>query len=208
LSTRIENNNVTTSNVTAPILAGGKASRFNGQDKGLIEFHGKPMIKHIIDTLRPQVDKILISANRNISEYEKFGYPVIQDTINDLDHLQGPLAGILQGLEQSTTPWVLLSPCDTPFIPDDYCQKMIQEVSIDSEIIVVTVCENKLQPLFALVPTGFQKQLTQALENKIFKVGQWLTSMPHVKLEFSEKNMFTNINNADELARASRIKVK
>ena len=57
-------------NVTGIILAGGKARRMRGQDKGLIEINGKMMIQYVLDALKTQVKGILINANRNVSEYE------------------------------------------------------------------------------------------------------------------------------------------
>ena len=70
-------------NVTGMILAGGKARRMGGQDKGLIKINGQAMIQYVLDALKPQVNEILINANRNISEYEKFAYPVISDQLED-----------------------------------------------------------------------------------------------------------------------------
>jgi len=189
--------------ITALVLAGGKASRFNGQDKGLIEFQGKPMISHVIDALKPQVNTLLISANRNTEQYQQYGYPVVADTINSIEYLQGPLAGILQGLKRATTHWVLLSPCDTPFIATDYCQRMISAVKPEVEKLIVATCENKLQPLFSLIPTSFVNQLAEAIDNERYKVGHWVTSMPHTKLEFPDIKMFININSTKELTQAA-----
>ena len=47
---------LTKADITALILAGGQASRFSGQDKGLIDFRGKPMITHVLNSLKPQVE--------------------------------------------------------------------------------------------------------------------------------------------------------
>ena len=55
------------------ILAGGQASRMGGNDKGLIKLADKPLIQHVIDTLRPQTSHITINANRNYERYAEFG---------------------------------------------------------------------------------------------------------------------------------------
>ena len=60
-----------------------------GQEKGLIEIAGKPMIQHVIDHIDPVCNQILISANK--AEYNRFGYPVIMDEIKDI----GPAGGII-----------------------------------------------------------------------------------------------------------------
>lgn len=37
--------------ITGVVLAGGKARRMGGADKGLLELDGKPLWKHVADTL-------------------------------------------------------------------------------------------------------------------------------------------------------------
>ena len=34
------------------------------------------MISHVLDALAPQVERIVINANRNLDEYRAFGLPV------------------------------------------------------------------------------------------------------------------------------------
>ncbi|NNE64454.1 MAG: NTP transferase domain-containing protein, partial [Gammaproteobacteria bacterium] len=63
------------SDITAVILAGGQGRRMGGQDKGLIEFNGHPIIELLIEALIQQNIKIVINANRNQSTYQRYGYP-------------------------------------------------------------------------------------------------------------------------------------
>jgi len=196
---------INSSDISALILAGGKASRFNGKNKGLVPLKAAPMISYVIQALKPQVKTILISANRDIETYHKFGYPIIQDKHPEIDQLQGPLAGILQGMEYANTPWLLLSPCDTPFLQDDYCQKMIAALAAHPNRLAVASHQQKLQPLFALIPVTFKDSIENALHNKNYKVAQWVKSMPYIEVNFTDKLMFTNINSPDELAHSTKI---
>ena len=77
--------------ISALILAGGRSSRMNGDDKGLLKLLNSPMIEHVINRLKPQVNQILISANRHLESYQEFGYKVLVD---DYDDYRGPLAGM------------------------------------------------------------------------------------------------------------------
>ena len=65
-------NTIPRNDITAIILAGGKARRMSGEDKGLITLHGRPMIDYIIHALQPQVGSILVNANRNTEQYAAF----------------------------------------------------------------------------------------------------------------------------------------
>ena len=64
---------ISTKDITGLILAGGRAQRMGGIDKGLIPFHGKPLIESAIAKLKPQVQTIVINANRSITKYATYG---------------------------------------------------------------------------------------------------------------------------------------
>lgn len=98
-------------NITGGILAGGQATRMGGADKGLQILHGQPLYRHIAQKLAPQVDSILISANRNLEQYRQSQYPVITD---EIEGFSGPLAGMLTLLKQASTPWVAFVPWMSP----------------------------------------------------------------------------------------------
>ena len=81
--------------VAGVVLAGGLARRMNNQDKGLVNFKGRPMISYALAALAPAVDQLFINANRNVDQYLNFGYPVISDQTDNFD---GPLAGVLTAM--------------------------------------------------------------------------------------------------------------
>ena len=62
--------------VTGLILAGGRASRMGGVDKGLQNHAGMPLAMHALLRLSPQVGHLMINANRNLGAYEAMGVPV------------------------------------------------------------------------------------------------------------------------------------
>ncbi|MGY2437305.1 NTP transferase domain-containing protein, partial [Escherichia coli] len=88
--------------VSSVILAGGRASRMGGDDKGWVPLAGKPLIAHVLERLRPQVDEVLINANRSEERYRALA-PVIGDAQADF---QGPLAGMQAGLAAARHDWV------------------------------------------------------------------------------------------------------
>ena len=86
--------------ISSIILSGGRATRMGGADKGLIQLQNQPLIQYVISRLQPQVDEILINANREIAQYKAFGFKIFQDKNQDF---AGPLAGILLGLKHAKT---------------------------------------------------------------------------------------------------------
>ena len=82
-----------------------------GQDKGLLDWHGKPLIAHLHALTRPLSDDLIISCNRNAERYRAYADCVVHDREGDFP---GPLAGIRAGLAVARHPQVLILPCDAP----------------------------------------------------------------------------------------------
>ena len=78
--------------IFALILAGGQGSRMGGVDKGLVQWHNKALIDHVIEKIRPQVSHIAISANRNLESYAQRSAHVFSDA-RQWQHY-GPLAAL------------------------------------------------------------------------------------------------------------------
>ncbi|WP_424946194.1 molybdenum cofactor guanylyltransferase MobA [Candidatus Spongiihabitans sp.] len=183
--------------VTGLILAGGLARRMGGQDKGLILFRGEAMAQRIARALRPQCHHILINANRNISEYEKFGYPVISDQLTDF---QGPLAGMLTGLNTISTPWMVTAPCDGPFMASDYVKKMKRAVALNNHAIAVAACASRLQPVYAMIHQSLMTSLGAFLGGNERKIDKWYGQHDYTIVDFSDAaHMFENINTPQQL---------
>ena len=94
-------------NVTAVILAGGKGRRMEGKDKGLVELAHRPLIEYVIESIEPQVETIMLNANRNQRQYADYGYPVISDALNNY---QGPLSGFYSALKKTRTSHIVTLP--------------------------------------------------------------------------------------------------
>lgn len=182
--------------VTGVILAGGKASRMGGQDKGLLELKGKPLWQYVAHALRPQVDKLIVSANRNLDVYRASGLPVIQDCIADYP---GPLAGMLSVMQQSNSDWYLFSPCDTPFIPDNLAERL---ASVGQNTSAVWVHDGERDhPTIALIHRKVVPELERYIAQGERRVMVFLNSLGGCPVDFSDKKQsFVNVNTPEDLA--------
>src|SRR4051812_37844430 len=84
--------------VSGVILAGGMGRRMGGVEKALQPLRGRPLIEWAIDRFAPQVDELLLSANRELERYASYGLPVVRDSMHDEQATSGPLAGLLAAL--------------------------------------------------------------------------------------------------------------
>ena len=184
--------------ITAVILAGGRGTRLEGLDKGLVKLKNKPLVQHLIERIQPQVAQIMISANRNIKNYEKFGLPVFKDNSSDF---AGPLAGILIALQESHTEWILSVPADSPFIPANLVSRLNENIK-DNKIVIPD--DGKyLHPTFALIHKSLASSLEDFLQQGERKARVWMQQQKHTIVDFSDQaDAFININTLAELQHA------
>ena len=190
-----------TESVTGVILAGGRAIRMGGEDKGLVLLRDRPMIQWGLDRLSPQVSTILISANRNIAQYAVFGHPIVADTAADF---RGPLAGISAALAQADTPWLVSVPCDSPLIPLDLVGRLHDQVVRGGARVGAAHDGQRLQPVFTLVHRDLLADLVSYLQGGERKIDRWLERHAFRSVDFSNREeMFLNVNTPVELQAAA-----
>lgn len=178
--------------VTAVILAGGRGRRMGGEDKGLLDFNGRPLVVRVIDAISPQVRSLIISANRNLERYQQFGYPVVADSLNDY---QGPLAGILAALERVQTPYLISVPCDGPLLAADLVERLSAAMQREPGVIAVAHDGERMQSAYALIPVDLKSDLEQYLAAGDRKLGLWLERHQLVLVDCSDvAASFANLN--------------
>lgn len=183
-------------NITAVILAGGQGRRMGGQDKGLIEFNGRPIIEILIDSLKQQQVDIVINANRNLETYQAYGLPVISDELSDF---QGPLAGFSAAMAAVDTDYILTLPCDGPSLADNFVELFIECQSNQQKPICVADDGERLQPVYALIQVSLLGDLLNFLKTGDRKIDRWYAQHPFAKVDFStQKPMFANINKPED----------
>ena len=191
--------------ISAVILSGGRATRMNCVDKGLVTLQQKPLIAHVIARLQPQVDEILINANREIANYQSFGYPVLQD---ETDDFLGPLAGFLLGLKHAKHDYVLTVPCDSPLLPLDLVEKLLNGMTEALTDIAVASSDGDRHPVFCLMKKTVLPSLQAYIESGERKVSTWQKSLKYVEVDFSDcDDVFVNLNTFEDLA-ALELKLK
>ena len=185
------------SKITGLILAGGLARRMNGQDKGLILYQGRPLIEHLLSAFAPQVQSLIISANRNQTHYLQYSNQVYQDEYGDFS---GPLAGIATALKHCQTDWLACTPCDAISLPADFVQRLYQQAKQEQALIAIAHDGTRLQPLYALLHRSLLTDLENYLNNNKQRVTQWVMQQNPAITDFSENaGDFRNINCLEDL---------
>lgn len=189
--------------IDAVILAGGRATRMGGNDKGLVELNGIPMINYAIERIAPQVNKIFINANRNQNTYKKLGFDIVED---DNQNFNGPLAGILSALEQTKADYLLSVPCDSPLLPIDLAKRMLNALTQNNADIAVATDGKHLQPVIMLIKPELKESIRTFLDRGDRKIILWYQPHQVVEVPFIEDPMaFVNINTPEQNAELAQI---
>ena len=181
------------------ILAGGRARRFGGIDKGLVEVAGRPMVDWIVEAVRPQVDTLLIIANRNAERYRATGLRVLGD---DLPDFQGPLAGIATAMAEVAADGALLTvPCDSPLPPPELASRLRAALAAGGAELAVAHDGERLQCVHALIPGALRASLATFLAEGGRKVEDWYARHRVATADFADcRRHFVNLNRLEDLA--------
>lgn len=179
------------------ILAGGLGRRMNNQDKGLIRYHGRPLIAYAIDALAGAVPEIIINANRNLEQYRQFGPPVVPDQTQSFD---GPLAGVLTAMLHTSAEVLVVLPCDSPLILTEHVQKLLAVRAEQNADVAAVHDGERLHPVFLALKTSLKKNLEDYLASGERKIDRWIEQQKLVLVDFSDTpDIFINVNTMTEL---------
>lgn len=184
------------------ILAGGRATRMGGVDKGLQLFRGRPLALNAFERLKSQTDEILLSANRSEEVYRRL-FPAGTKILPDLrPGFAGPLAGLEAAMAsipegERTCAWIVTVPCDCPFFPEDLIERL-KEFGTPA----LAVAQGCPQPSFLWVPASFLPLVSAYLDSGQHRLGAWARQAGCREVDFPDLSSFQNCNSFEELSQA------
>lgn len=194
------------------ILAGGQASRMHYQDKALLRLGPQRVIDYVIANAKPQVDCLIINANRNLRAYKALGLSVVSDPYGPN---AGPLAGILSAMLWAKThcpaaQYLFCCPADVPWFPKD-CSAQLQATLTANDAEVSWLCtDQQWQPLFSLWSMRLLPQLQEALARNLYSPMLLIRSLNNAmhRIDNAPEGYFANLNTPADLERAALIAAK
>ncbi len=188
------------------ILAGGRGRRMGGGLKALQPMAGRPLLQHVIDRLAPQVASLALSVESVNEYFAPFGLAQVPDPVPGS---RGPLGGLLAVLGHAAAhghEWLLLAPCDAPFLPLDLAARL-HDCALDRGAQAVAIAHRgRLHPVFSLWHRALLGELEQAVGGQGmggFKA--FLATRPHAILDWPDggPDPFFNINDPAALQHAA-----
>ena len=190
-------------NIDGVILAAGRSSRMGESNKVQSQLAGRTLLDHVRDRLEPQVDQLIVNGDPAIC-----GEAAVVDVI---DGAKGPLVGLYSALvseQLSAAEFLMMVPCDGPFIPTNLVAELYRDIQLADADIACVRYGGVAQPTFSL----WHKRVTPAVEQALLvkKQGGFkplLASLDSRYLDWPEQvvNPFFNINTQDDLVEAEAL---
>lgn len=191
--------------MTAPtvvILCGGEARRLGGIEKPLQAMAGQPLIARVVEALRPQASRVIVSANREADRYAHYADAVVDDGAYAGC---GPLAGIAAGLATSAEGAVLCAPGDAPWLPPDLFVRLATARSRNHVDLAYVHDGRGPQPLCCLLDPGLLADLRSYLDAGGRTPREWFARHANAVANFDDWPRWAwSANTPDEWRNAER----
>ncbi|HXE01315.1 MAG TPA: molybdenum cofactor guanylyltransferase MobA [Hyphomicrobium sp.] len=196
------------------ILAGGQSRRFGGGDKGFADLDGRPVLSHVIERFRPQIGRLILNANGDLSRFASFGLEVVAD--REIPG-QGPLSGILTALEWAKRhapdcTAVATVSTDVPFLALNLIQRLEAE---RGDGVAIAVSAGRRHPTIAIWPLTSREAVADALQRGALSVDALAAELNAVAVPFPMGEIdgvtidpFFNVNRPEDLVAARALLAK
>ena len=184
---------------SAAILAGGKNSRMNGENKALLKLGNSTILEMQLKVLSEIFDDIILVGK---GFAKNTGYRIVEDIIPD----KGPLSGIHAALSYSKNDFVFVISCDMPFLSADFIKILLREASECRYDAVVPNHKNGIEPLHAVYRKTIIKNAEEVLSQKDNRIRNMFNGIKieyfDVNLHYNTEIIFFNINCPEDLEKA------
>jgi molybdenum cofactor guanylyltransferase len=181
---------VRANDVTALVLAGGRATRLGGVAKHALVIAGRTIFARQLAVLAPRVAEVVVSGAAIA------GHRTVRDAI---DHA-GPLAGIAAGLAGVTTPWLLVVAGDMPYLTEALIDRLLAARRDDAVGVRV---RGLPEPLLCVLHARVAPVIARRLAAGRFKAAGLLVDegLRVAWLDETDPRALVNINSPEDLAR-------
>ncbi len=182
------------------VLVGGKSSRL-GIDKALLEFEGKPLVARVAEAVRAAAGDVTIVGSPE--KYGHLGLRVIPDPVENF----GPLAGLLAALEDSASPWSLVTACDMPYLDTDFLNFLFEEAqAAGTDVLLPVDASGNPEPLCAVYSLEALVTIRRHVEQGVHKITRAFEGLrvdelaPDRYARFDpDGRVFTNLNTLEDV---------
>ena len=184
-------------NISAVVLAGGKSTRMNGNNKANLIYKDKKFIEIIISALENTINNVYVSVD-NKERYNDVEYNFIEDIFYEI----GPLGGLYSSLQYVDSEFILVFPCDMPLINKDIIKYLLRNIKEDDKCLILKSSEGKMYPLCGIYSKKSLPIIKDMIEKKDYKLCNLVNNLNGRVISINDTNInedvLMNVNNPNE----------
>ncbi|MCG8509612.1 MAG: molybdenum cofactor guanylyltransferase [Rhodospirillales bacterium] len=197
------------------MLAGGLARRMGQRNKSGLSLAGRPLIRHVHDRIRGQVDEVIVNGSAETADLLPGVVQAVPDLSDDaaIEDFAGPMVGVLSVLEWAAAErpgaiWVATFPTDTPFLPEDFVARAREAIGGSDAELACAASGGRLHPVVALWPVSLAPALRRLVAVEGLRRADRILGafrLARIDYETEPVDPFFNINRAEDLTAAAGI---
>lgn len=156
----------------AIVLCGGKSTRM-GRHKAWLTWAGVPMVSHVVGTLRPLVDEVIVVSSRDLALP-----PLEAEVVRDREPALGPLSGIREGLACAGSDLAFVTATDAPYLTAAFVRAMLEP-----DCAAATEVDGHVQTLAAVYPRSALALAEELLRARKLRPLRLLEELRYTKLD-------------------------
>ncbi|GAB3066123.1 molybdenum cofactor guanylyltransferase [Salinicoccus sesuvii] len=183
------------------VLAGGNSTRF-GEDKAFFKLEGKPMYRHVVDTIWTSgvVDEVIISTNQRLAECFEDMDTIVDGNFQDC----GPLGGLHEVSRAFPEDCLLVVSCDTPHVSPEWLRILGSRAAAYPDALIVTKAQDRLHPLIGIYQgSGLSDTLRHLIDRGRLSMRGLFEERQTIEVDAAfydiDEKIFTNINRKTDI---------
>jgi molybdopterin-guanine dinucleotide biosynthesis protein A len=193
--------------ISVVVQAGGDSRRM-GQDKALLPFLGKTLLRRVIERVDFLGDELLVTTNHP-ERFPDFDFPLVQDEMPGM----GALGGLYTALLAARFSTVIVVACDMPFVNAAILGDACERLRLEEADVVLPHTKDGYEPLHAV----YRRETSLSAVRKALEAGErrmisWFPAVKviplseHVLVKYDPHQIaFWNLNTPEELQQAEKL---
>jgi molybdopterin-guanine dinucleotide biosynthesis protein A len=180
--------------LAAAILAGGRATRLGGVNKGALEIGGAAIVDRELAAIGAVASDIFVVGQPD-PFWTARGLRVIGDDVPGA----GPLGGIYTALVHSPAERTLVVGCDMPFLAADVLERL---AAVEDADVVVARSARGLEPLCAIYARACAAEIRERLDRRAYEASALPAGFRITEVGVERALVFVNVNTPHDYERA------
>jgi molybdopterin-guanine dinucleotide biosynthesis protein A len=180
--------------LAAAILAGGRASRMDGINKGTLVIGRTAIIDRQLETLAEVASDIFVVGSSDVN-WTSRGLRVIPDEIPNA----GPLGGIYTAIMRSPRERTLVVACDMPFLSGALLREL---AAVSDADLVIPRHTRGYEPLCAIYSRACADNIRDRLARGLYEASRLPKGLRVTEIDVDNDRFFVNVNTPHDYERA------